>query len=121
MYRVSEEIRDRHIQHFDQVSPGTREVLVAVYLTLGKPLAGDSAAKKYLAMLGERPPATAPAAPRHSDDLIDGARIVRDAVVDVADQNRRLPRTAQVEGGSIRTTRDQLTELYVPRGGKGRA
>ena len=34
-------------------------------------------------------------------------------MVDVADQNRRLPRTAQVEGGSIRTTRDQLTERHA--------
>ena len=58
MYLVAEELRERQIEHLYQVSPRIRDVLVSIYLTLGKAFPEDPAAVQYLAMLGEAPPAT---------------------------------------------------------------
>jgi len=113
MNLVAQEIREHSIEHFYQVGPRTRETLVAIYLTLGKAFPEDSAAAQYLAMLGEAPPATARRKLTRASTLIESAREVRDAVVDVADHNRRLPRTAPSDGGSARIGGDALTEAYV--------
>lgn len=113
MNLVAEEIRDHDIQHFYQVSPRTRDTLVAIYLTLGKAFPEDPAASIYLALLGESPPATSRPAQSRIASLADAARLVRDAVVDAADRNRRLPRIAPADAGQVRLAGDALTERYV--------
>jgi hypothetical protein len=118
MYLVAEELRERQIEHLYQVSPRIRDVLVSIYLTLGKAFPEDPAATQYLAMLGEAPPATVRSGRARAATLIDSARQVRDAVVDVADRNRRLPRAAAEEGGAVRIAGDLLTEMYVSAAAK---
>ncbi len=112
MYLVAEELRERQIERLYQVSPRTRDVLVSIYLTLGKAFPQDPAANQYLALLGEGPPATMRPG-RRPVTLIESTRIVRDAIVDAADRNRRLPRGSSSEGGPARLTGDALTERYV--------
>jgi len=113
MNLMAEEIRDSHVERIYQVSARTRAVLVDIYLTLGKAFPEDPAAAQYLAMLGESPPATVRPARTRGTSLVDAARVVRDAVVDVADRNRRLPRSASSDGASARAAGDELTEQYV--------
>ena len=114
MNLVSQEVREHKIEHLYQVSPRTRAVLVAIYLTLGKAYPEDPAAAIYLSMLGELPPATVAerGVPRPTT-AVAAAHIVRDAVVDTADRNRRLPRTAAADGDPVRLSGDPLTERYV--------
>ena len=74
MNLVAEEIRDRHVERLYQVSPHTRDALVAIYLTLGKAFPADPAAAHYLAVLGESPPATRRWAAVASTTLVDAVR-----------------------------------------------
>ncbi|HEY4311796.1 MAG TPA: M12 family metallo-peptidase [Pirellulales bacterium] len=113
MNLVASEIRDHQIERIYQVSPHTRDTLVSIYLTLGKALAQDPAANSYLAMLGEAPPTATRTSHSTSKTYVEGAQRVRDAIVNVADRNRRLPRTAPAEGGMVRVAGDALTEKYV--------
>lgn len=112
MNLVAEELRDHHIERFYQVSPRTRDALVSIYLTLGKAFPEDTAARTYLATLGEDPPLAASAAHTPAKTFVEGAQRVRDAIVNVADRNRRLSRTS-TDGSQARATGDALTEKYV--------
>ena len=112
MNLVAEEIRDHKIERLYQISPRTRDTLVSIYLALGHAFPEDPAASQYLALLGESPPATG-RAPRAQSTLAESAHRVRDAIVKVADRNRRLSRTPDAEGGAARLVGDALTERYV--------
>jgi len=112
MNLVAEEIRDHQIERIYQVSPRARDTLVSIYLALGQAFPEDPAASQYLAMLGESPPVTARSA-RKQTTLVDSARRVRDAIVTVADRNRRLSRAPGADGGQARLVGDALTERYV--------
>ncbi len=92
MNLVAEQIREHMIERLYQVDPRTRDTLVDIYLTLGKAFPDDPAASQYLAMLGESPPATGRRGESRAPNVVDAARTVRDAIVDVADRNRRLPK-----------------------------
>lgn len=112
MNLVAEEIRDHHIERFYQVSPRCRDALVSIYLALGKAFPEDNAAATYLATLGEAPPLATRAGHAPAKTFVEGAQRVRDAIVNVADRNRRLSRTS-TDGGQVRVTGDALTEKYV--------
>jgi hypothetical protein len=111
---LGEELRDRRIRRLEDVSPRTQQNLVAVYSTLAKAFPEDPAAGAYLVRLGEPPPAAArPAIRGRGPTLVEAARVVRDAVVEFGDRNRRLPEASTAAGREARLEGDDLTEHYV--------
>lgn len=111
---LSEEIRDRKIRRLEEVSPSTRQSLVSVYSTLAKAFPEDPAAGAYLARLGKEPPAAVgPSRKGGSSTVVDSARVVRTAVVELAERNKGLPAAAAAAGREARLEGDALTAAYV--------
>jgi len=111
---LSEEMREHGIKRLEEVSPATRRNLVAVYSTLAKAFPEDPAAGHYLVRLGEPPPpGPRPVRKVGAATLVESARVVRDAVVECGDRNRRLPDPASLGEGEARLDGDKLTEKYV--------
>lgn len=110
---IGQEIRDRGVRHMHEISGTARDCLVAVYTTLGKAFPEDPAVGQYLMMLGEPPPPRPRPQLTHTATLVDSARVVRDAVVELGDQNRRLPPATATPNGPARVSGDELTSRYV--------
>ena len=110
---LGEEQRDHKIRRLEEVSASTRQNLVAVYSTLAKAFPDDPAAAAYLARLGEAPAPVRPVRKGGAASPVDSARVVRNAVVELAERNLRLPPAATAAGREARLEGDQLTEAYV--------
>lgn len=116
MYLIGEEIRFRGVKSFLELGPATKERLCEAYGAMVKDLPDDPAAAAYIKIL-KATPASQPAPIRHPQPLVAGARLVVQAIVKAAEQNRHLPvRTPQNADGAHRLFGDRLTERLFRRG-----
>ena len=84
---LGEELRDQKIHRLEEISPATRKNLISVYATLAKAFPDDPAASAYLARLGKEPPAPVTTTRKGgTTTVVDSARVVRTAVVELAER-----------------------------------
>lgn len=109
---VAKEFRERDIAALADLTERNKALLRELYAGIDRQLPGDPVAGRYLALLDEEP---SEADPRRTAGnlLVEQVRGIVAAVVQAAEDNRRLPLSDEAGSGKPRRrSGDELTEFY---------
>ena len=112
MCLMAEELRSRHIWHPSVLSPATKNAIRGAYMVLAQTIPQDPVSASSIQSLGPPPPPVQPSGgPR--PEVINGARYVRQALVQAARENQQLPIRSKDPRAPVWRTNDELTTYYV--------
>jgi len=114
MSLIAEEMQTRQLWHPSALSPNAKNAVRGAYMALAQTIPDDPVSTSSVQSLGP-PPAPAAPAGGPSFEVINGARLVVQAVVRAARENQQLPVSSPNPRAQVWRTDDALTTYYVRR------
>jgi hypothetical protein len=111
---IAEEMRTRHIWHASVLSPEAKTAVRGAYMALAKNIPTDPVSTSSIESLGPAPQAPGPPSIA-GPELINGARIVVQALAQAARENNQLPVTSKNSKQQLWRTGDELMSYYICR------